>query len=226
MISPSHATCTALAHFRPSALLVFYTREAANVGRLLGKGRLAARVDERQYTKAAGLREDRMMEVCQRALEQSSSAWTVETGVKFSNPKQEADILANRDTDNLILELKSTLRPETPWEVYKRNEELTKGIKQAKALVDRGIAKRGFVITDGYRGDYESWSVALSHSVPIGTLDDLPDLAESPLKAVSALQERVGIAAGHGDKLEQLPDREAELGGWRFRLVDGERQTL
>jgi hypothetical protein len=89
--------------------------------------RLAARVDEQQYTIAAGLREDRMIKRCKDVLEQYSPPWSVRAQVPYSDPQQEADIVATRGGESLVLELKSTLRPETPWEVYKRNDDIILG---------------------------------------------------------------------------------------------------
>ena len=81
--------------------------------------RLAARIDERQYTASSQLREGRMIKRCVEALEKSSSPWRVKSNVIFSAPHQEADIVATRASDSILVELKSTLRPETPWEVFK-----------------------------------------------------------------------------------------------------------
>jgi hypothetical protein len=72
----------------------------------------------------------------------------------YGDLSQEADFQATRGRDTLVLQLKSTLRPATPWEVYKRNEGLIDGVKHTKKLIDRGVASQGFVVTDGYRGDY------------------------------------------------------------------------
>jgi hypothetical protein len=181
--------------------------------------RLAALVDSTSYSRASLLREDRMIARCRAALESASPPWTVKTQVKFSAPAQEADVLAHRGADRLVIELKSTLRPETPWEVSKRNEEIIRGVSQAKALVDRGVATQGLVITDGYRGDYACWSAAEQHCIPIGTLEDLADIAKNPDAARSFLSQRVGIPAS--PTMEPLPDREEELAGWNIRLVDG-----
>ena len=86
--------------------------------------RIAARVDPDQYSKASTLREGRMITICRDAFEQCIPPWSVSEHVIYKDPPQEIDVLASRDVNNLILQLKSTLRPETPWEVYKRNEEL------------------------------------------------------------------------------------------------------
>jgi hypothetical protein len=141
--------------------------------------RLAARVDENRYTIAAALREDRMITSCKLTLEERSPPWTTKSNVIYSNPAQEADILATRGADDIVIELKSTLRPETPWEVLKRNEDVITGIRQARALVERGVAKQAFVLTDGYRGDYACWAEAAVNAVPVGTLDDLEVICDS-----------------------------------------------
>lgn len=184
--------------------------------------RLAARVDERQYAIAAGLREDRMIKMCKDAFEQCSPSWSVRDRVRFSNPAQQADIIATRGTESLVLELKSTLRPETPWEVYKRNDDITHGIKQAKSVIDRGAATYSFVVSDGYRGDYVCWAEALSSATPIGTLSDLAEIASDPATAVPALKAKVGITGDSMPPHERLPDRETTVAGWKLRLVDME----
>jgi hypothetical protein len=104
--------------------------------------------------------------------------------------------------------------------VYKRNDDLRTGIRQAKALIERGIATRGFVLTDGYRGDYICWAQALAQSIPIGTLEDIELVGSAPDKAVAILQAKVGIPPKPAAQPERLPDREAELGSWKLRLVD------
>jgi hypothetical protein len=182
--------------------------------------RLAALVDEAAYNVASPLRETRMMALCQSSLEQASPPWSVRTGVKLTNPKAEADVLATRGTESIVLELKSTLRPETPWEVRKRNEDIACGIRQARDLVARGAAVHAFVLTDGYRGDYAVWPDALANNVAIGTLDDLEQIARDPLGAPSFLASAVGILPGSTEQSDQLPDREEQLAGWNIRLVD------
>jgi len=184
--------------------------------------RLAARVDERQYTIAANLREDRMVKICKDAFAQCSPSWSVRDGVHFSNPTQQADIVATRGAESLILELKSTLRPETPWEVYKRNNDIIHGVKQAKAMIDRGVSTYGFVISDGYRGDYACWGEALSSAIPIGMLSDLAEIANDPATAAPALQVKVGITGNSMPPHERLPDRETTVASWKLRLVDME----
>jgi hypothetical protein len=182
--------------------------------------RLAARVDERQYSLASVLREERMIKICGRALKRCSRPWTVRERVRYANPSQEADIVATRDAERLVLELKSTLRPETPWEVYKRNEGIIGGVKQTRSLIDRGAAGHGFVVTDGYRGDYTCWAEALTCGIPIATLYDLEVIANDPVAAVSDVKSCVGITGSTTGSPERLPDREADLLDWKLRFVD------
>ena len=182
--------------------------------------RLAARVDERQYSLASLLREERMIKICGRVLKRCPRPWTVKERIRYTNPSQEADILATRDTQRLVLELKSTLRPETPWEVHKRNEDIIGGVKQTRSLIDRGAAGYGFVVTDGYRGDYTCWAEALTRSIPIATLYDLEVIANDPVAAVSDVKSRVGITGSATVSPERLPDREADLLDWKLRFVD------
>jgi hypothetical protein len=182
--------------------------------------RLAARIDNHQYNRANSLREDRMIKICRHALEHCSRPWTVTDRVHLTNPSQEADILAVRDKERLVLQLKSTLRPETPWEVYKRNEDIISGVKHTKSLIDRGAARLGFVVTDGYRGDYTCWAQGLTYGTPIATLYDLEVIATDPIAAVTDVKNRVGITASTPRFTDRLPDREAVLLDWKLRLVD------
>ena len=163
-----------------------------------------------------------MIKMCKDAFEQCSPSWSLRDRVHFSNPAQQADIIATRGTESLVLELKSTLRPETPWEVYKRNDDIIHGIKQAKAVIDRGAATYSFVVSDGYRGDYVCWAEALSFATPIGTLSDLAEIASDPATAVPALKAKVGITGDSMPPHERLPDRETTVAGWKLRLVDME----
>lgn len=121
----------------------------------------------------------------------------------------------------MIIQLKSTLRPQTPWEVFKRNEDLVNGLKQTRSLLDRGVASHGFVVTDGYRGDHTCWDKALADDIPIATLYDVETIAEDPAAAIAEVKKRVGIADGAASP-EGLPDREGDLLGWKLRIVDAE----
>ncbi len=182
--------------------------------------RLAARVDPDQYSKEATLREGRMISICRDALAQCNPPWSVASHVHYKDPPQEIDVLASRDGMTLALQLKSTLRPETPWEVFKRNEGLIEGVKHTKKLVDRGAANQGFVVTDGYPGDFACWAEAIASGIPIATLYDLEVIASDPVSAVAVAKSRVGITAVAPEPPQGLPDREADLMGWTLHFVD------
>ena len=183
--------------------------------------RLAVRIDEQQYSRASLLREERMIRICADILEHAARPWIVENRVVYSNPTEEADVLAHRNSNSLVIQLKSTLRPQTPWEVFKRNGDLLTGLRQTKSLLDRGVAVHGFVITDGYRGDYICWNQALADAVPIATLYDLGIIAKDPTSAIADVKKLVGIVDGARSP-EALPDREGDLVGWTLRIVDAE----
>ena len=181
--------------------------------------RLAARLDEKQYSSVSGLREARMANACRTAFEGGTGVWTVRSPKILTDPAQEADVVASRSDESLVIELKSTLRPETVWEVYKRNRNILHGVSQAQSLVRRGVADRGLVITDGYRGDYQCWAEALRCGITIGTLHDLHDLARDPQDAIQLMKQRAGIATGTYTP-RRLPERKADLLGWKLRLID------
>jgi len=179
--------------------------------------RLAAAVDVAQYVKVSGLREGRMIERCREVLE--GEGWMVHPGYLLRDPPREIDVYAIRDGLHLVLELKSTLRPEAPWEVYKRNDDILAGIAQAQVARDRiGSGATGAVITDGYRGDYSTWHLATERQIPIGTLEDIPDIARNPHQMLELLQTRVGFDAAPP---EGAPfERSCDLMGWTIRIVD------
>ena len=181
--------------------------------------RLAARVDEKQYSSVSGMREVRMANACRAAFEGGNGVWTVFSPKILTDPAQEADVVASRSDESLVIELKSTLRPETVWEVYKRNQDIRHGVLQVQSLVRRGVAGRGLVITDGYRGDYQCWAEALRYGITIGTLDDINDLARDPQGAIELMRERAGIVMGTPTP-RRLPKRTADLLGWKLRLID------
>ena len=184
--------------------------------------RLAAREDKMQYSRVSGLREDRMINACLTAFAESKGGWKVDSSVQLKDPAQEADVVASRPGDTFIIELKSTLRPETPWEVYKRNKDIKKGLRQAESLVRRGVGDRGLVITDGYRGDYACWEDALKRDVTIGTLGEVEDLARDPDRAISIMKRKAGVPTGKPDG-RRLPDRIGDIFGWTLRMVDATR---
>ena len=183
--------------------------------------RLAAREDPHQYSMVSGLREDRMIEKCRTAFRKSTAPWDFRSKVELNEPKQEVDVLASRNGDEIALELKSTLRPETLWEVHKRNEDIMSGLTQIKSIVDRGVARIGLLLTDGYRGDYRCWGEAIRRDVTIGTLHQIEELAQDPDSAIQLMKENAG-AKTNGRSGQRLPDRETEILGWTLRLVDAE----
>ena len=181
--------------------------------------RLAARIDPTQYNRVSGLREDRMIDTCRAAFESDSKPWKFLSRFRLNNPPQEADILVSQSSDSFVIELKSTLRPETPWEVYKRNRDVLEGLSQAVALVRRGVARRGLVITDGYRGDYRCWEKGLRYDVPIGTLFEVKEMARDPNAAVELMKQRAGVSvAAKTERRSRV--REGRLLGWTMRLKD------
>jgi hypothetical protein len=126
---------------------------------------------------------------------------------------------SERGEARLVLQLKSTLRPESPWEVLTRNEDVIDGITHTSEVLKRLPAgTRGFVLTDGYRGDYQTWKEALTRDVMTGTLEDIEAVASEPSRAPEILKERVGFRR-HTQRTS-IPDREQELFGWKLRLVD------
>lgn len=179
--------------------------------------RLAATADKAQYEKVSGLRESRMIKRCSELLEQQG--WKVDPHYKLHNPDKEIDVYAIREGVHLVLQLKSTLRPEAAGEVYNRNEDINAGIAQARDTRTRiGAEAIGAVITDGYRGDYSTWSKAIEHQIPIGTLEDISDIARNPRQIFELLKTRVGFT---GVPPEGAPfERACELMGWNFRIVD------
>jgi hypothetical protein len=158
-----------------------------------------------------------MIVFCKPPLE--SNGWTVIPHLKLRDPEKEIDIYAERGEGRLVLQLKSTLRPESPWEVLKRNEDVIEGINHTSEVLKRLPAgTRGFVLTDGYRGDYQTWKEALGRDVMTGTLEDIQVVASEPSRAPQVLRERAGF--GRAVQSASVPDREQELFGWKLRLVD------
>lgn len=179
--------------------------------------RVALLNDSEQYEKVSGLREDRMIEICREAFEQSN--WTFTPHFLLRNPENEIDVFATKDSDKVIVQLKSTLRPQSPWEVYKRNSDVIGGIEHTARMIARiDGATAGFVITDGYEGDYATWKQSLATGVPVATLDDLDWIVQNPPGAFKELAERAGV--GKSSQSSGLSERTASLCGWTLRLRD------
>ncbi len=180
--------------------------------------RIANRVDPNQYSKVSQLREDRMAHVCDEELQKKQ--WSVTKHYQLlDHPPREIDVYACRGDTRLVVQLKSTLRPETPWEVYKRNDDILKGINHTACVMPRFPAPTyGFVITDGYRGDFVAWKSAIEKRVPIGILSDISEIAESPERGADMLKNRVGLRPTGSRR--PIPNRQVEMLGWKINLVD------
>jgi len=180
--------------------------------------RLANLTDPGQYRNVSGLRERRMASRCAQALQ--SCGWVVKTHVKQTSPKRELDMVATIGGQQMILQLKSTLRPASPWEVLKRNKELLCGIRHtAEALRRSPSGTVGIVLTDGYRGDYAVWAEAMKLGVPIATMEDIHEIGARPSEAFSTLKAKVGALDSTNNTKSE--DRETSLFGWTLRIVDG-----
>jgi len=185
--------------------------------------RAAVLHDPGQYEKVSGLREERMIGICKTAFEKSG--WTFTPHFHLTNPPREIDGYATRDTETCILQLKSTLRPQSPWEVYKRNTDIIDGITHTAEAVRRlGEGIMGIVITDGYEGDYATWKESLATGVPVATMADVDWIAKDPHAAFKVLTERAGIQERAPS--EELPERSFMLCGWTLRLLDQSKPSL
>jgi hypothetical protein len=179
--------------------------------------RAAVLNDSAQYEKVSGLREERMIKICQKAF--SDVGWTFTPHHHLTNPPKEIDGYATKGNEICIVQLKSTIRPQSPWEVYKRNTDVIEGITHTAEVVRRvGEAATGIVITDGYEGDYATWKESLATGIPVASLKDLDWIAKNPQSAFKILAERAGI---EGDSTpEPLAERSASLCGWTLRILD------
>lgn len=179
--------------------------------------RAAVLHDPGQYEKVSGLREERMIAICKTAFE--AAGWTFTPHYHLTNPPREIDGYAARDAETCIVQLKSTLRPQSPWEVYKRNTDVIEGITHTTEVVRRlGERTTGIVISDGYEGDYATWKESLATGVSVGTLDDVDWIAKDPSGAFKILAERAGIHEQAPP--DELAERGFTLCGWTLRLLD------
>jgi len=179
--------------------------------------RAAVLNDPAQYEKVSGLREERMIAICRKSFEERG--WTFTPHHHLSNPPKEIDGYATRGSEICIVQLKSTLRPQSPWDVYKRNTDVIDGITHTATMLRRiGEAATGVVITDGYEGDYATWKESLATGVPVATLDDREEIAENPRDAFETLAKRAGIQEQSSP--EGVPQRSGVLAGWTIRLLD------
>lgn len=179
--------------------------------------RVAVLVDPEQYAKVSGLREERMISQSTSVLR--SKGWTVQPHFHLHNPEREIDVYAAKGQQDLVIQLKSTLRPHSPWEVYKRNADVLDGISHTAEVIPRfREGALGFVVTDGYEGDYATWARSLDVSIPIAILEDLEQIASDPAGAFLSLKGRAGIEGRPSS--EPVPERNIEVCEWKIRLVD------
>jgi hypothetical protein len=137
--------------------------------------------------------------------------WQVTPHYILHEPEREIDIYSERNSERLVLQLKSLVRPLTPGEVRRRNEDVVEGINHTAEVVPRLPGAIGFVITNGYRGDYATWDVALRRNVMIGTVEDIGQIAADPLGAIDILKERAGF--------KEKPSPTTEPHSSHFRLA-------
>ena len=179
--------------------------------------RVAVLNDREQYQRVSGLREERMISACKAEFE--SAGWSFQSRVTLKNPPREIDIHASKDLQEVIIQLKSTLRPHSPWEVYKRNTDIIEGIKHTEEMLLRfKLGTLGYVITDGYEGDYLTWAESLRTHIPVATLQELSLITGSPAAAFDILARQAGIQGK--PRYKTIPDRTVKLCGWDIRLVD------
>jgi hypothetical protein len=184
--------------------------------------RVAVLIDREQYDKVSGLREERMVARCEAAFR--AMGWSFQPHFLLSDPGREIDVYTSKNGKDVVIQLKSTLRPHSPWEVYKRNRDVLDGINHTAEVLHRfREGALGFVVTDGYEGDYATWARSLETSVPVATLQDLELIAGQPEGAFQIIKERAGIKGRPVS--ESVPDRETELCGWKIRLVDALKPT-
>ena len=179
--------------------------------------RVAVLNDRDQYEMVSGLREERMLAVCKAAFE--GAGWGFQPHLQLRNPSREVDGYATKEQQDIVIQLKSTLRPHSPWEVHKRNSDVMDGIRHTGEVIRRfREGALGFVVTDGYEGDYSTWAESLSTRVPVATLQDLGTIAADPVGAFELLAKRAGIEGKA--RWQPLPERSTDLCGWTIRLID------
>ena len=76
----------------------------------------------------------------------------------------------------------------------------------------------GFVISNGYRGDYATWDGAIRRNVMIGTIEDIREIAAPPIKMIEVLRSRAGFKQKPSDAPIPRPSR-FRLGSWNIELT-------
>ena len=178
--------------------------------------RAAAATDPDHYVTVSQAREHRMTDYCVDKLR--AAGWSTTAPLKLTTPEADVDIHAERDGQHLLLELKSTIRPESPREVASRNEEIHSGLEKSeerRARFPNGTLAA--VVTDGYRGDYRTWSDALARRVPVVTTREFDSFIANPARYVDDL---IAWVSNNPVGAKPLAGRETDLLGWRFIAVD------
>ncbi len=178
--------------------------------------RRAVQIDPDQYSTVSGLRENRMIDAIRPKLQ--GQGWGVSPHYVLHEPDKEIDIYSVRSPDGLVLQLKSLVRPMTPGEVRRRNEDIIDAINHTAEVVPRLPSAVGFVITNGYRGDYATWEIALRRNVMIGTVEDIVDIAADPIRAIDILKSRAGFKQKSSRAQLDQPAH-FRLGGWNIELT-------
>lgn len=178
--------------------------------------RRALQIDRDQYSKVTGLREFRMVDAVRPQLEARN--WQVTPHYILHEPDREIDIYSVRNSERLVLQLKSLVRPMTPGEVRRRNEDIIEGINHTAEVVPRLPGAVGFVITNGYRGDYATWEIALRRNVMIGTVEDIGQIAADPIRAIDILKTCAGFKQKPPHVAAPQPSR-FRLGHWNIELT-------
>jgi len=106
----------------------------------------------------------------------------------------------------------------TPEEVRRRNEDIINGINHTADVLRRLQGAVGFVISNGYRGDYATRDMALRRNVMIGTIEDVGEIAASPLEMTDILKSRAGFKQKPSDAPVSSPSR-FRLGCWKIELT-------
>jgi hypothetical protein len=97
--------------------------------------RVAVLNDRNQYEKVSGFREERMLAVYKAAFE--AAGWRFQPHLRLKDPPREIDGYAANNQQDVVVQLKSTLRPHSPWEVHKRNSDVIDGIKHTADVLRR-----------------------------------------------------------------------------------------
>jgi hypothetical protein len=100
----------------------------------------------------------------------------------------------------------------------RRNQDIIDGINHTAEVVPRLPGAFGFVITNGYRGDYATWEIALRRNVMTGTVEDIGQIAADPMRAIDNLKARAGFKQKPSHLSAHQPSR-FRWGHWNIELT-------